>query len=112
MSTYEYFSKREMLRNIPLVYQRRLLQLNNKWSGEFVHYSFADNVSVIELDRPKSLNALSDGVLYEIQDALKESQENPQIGCIILTGRGRAFAAGADIKAMLPMTYGKCRSVT
>ena len=100
-----------MLRKLPLVGQRRLLQLNNKWSGDFIHYSYADNVSIIELDRPKALNALSDEVLYEIQDALKESQDNSQIGCIILTGKGRAFAAGADIKAMLPMTYGKCRLI-
>ena len=112
VSTHEYFSKRKMLRKLPLVYQRRLLQLNNKWSGDFIHYSYAENVSVIELDRPKSLNALSDGVLFEIQDALKESQQDSQIGSIILTGRGRAFAAGADIKAMLPMTYGECGLIT
>ena len=94
-----------MLRKV-LAVNRRHLQLQHQWSGEFVHYSHVNNVSVIELDRPKALNALSDGVLLEIEQALLETQNDSSIGCSILTGKGKAFAAGADIKAMLSMTYG------
>ena len=96
-----------MLRKVPLSRCRRYLQLDQQWSGEFIHFSHAPgaNVSIIEIDRPRALNALSDGVLLEIQRALVESENDIKIGCTILTGRGVAFAAGADIKAMLPMTY-------
>ena len=97
-----------MLRKVPLSRCRRFLQLDQQWSGDFIHFSHAApgaNVSIIEIDRPRALNALSDGVLLEIQQALVESENDIKIGCTILTGRGVAFAAGADIKAMLPMTY-------
>ena len=45
-----------------------------------------------ELDRPKALNALSDGVLLEIEQALLETQNDSSIGCSILTGKGKALA--------------------
>jgi enoyl-CoA hydratase len=62
-------------------------------------------VGIIRLNRPKMLNALSFGVLGQIAAAIDELEADEAIGCIIVTGSEKAFAAGADIKEMLPKTY-------
>jgi len=84
----------------------RCLATENRWSGEYVHVSHTDaKVGLIELDRPKALNALCDGLMLEVAKALDEFDADKSIGAVIITGRGRAFAAGADIKEMLPLNY-------
>jgi enoyl-CoA hydratase len=60
----------------------------------------ADKVGVITLNRPKQLNALNDQLMDELGDALAAFDADERIGCIILTGSEKAFAAGADIGAM------------
>jgi enoyl-CoA hydratase len=60
----------------------------------------ADKVGVITINRPKQLNALNSELMIEMGQALKAFDANPDIGCIILTGSEKAFAAGADIGAM------------
>ncbi len=60
----------------------------------------AGKVGVITLNRPKALNALNDALMDELGDALQALDADAAIGCIILTGSERAFAAGADISAM------------
>jgi enoyl-CoA hydratase len=62
-------------------------------------------VGRITLSRPKALNALNSRLLREIVEALSELDADPDIGCIVLTGSERAFAAGADIGEMSPLTY-------
>ncbi|QGU01146.1 putative enoyl-CoA hydratase echA8 [Corynebacterium kalinowskii] len=57
-------------------------------------------VGVITLNRPKALNALNDQTMHEVAAAAREFDANPEIGCIVLTGSEKAFAAGADIKEM------------
>jgi enoyl-CoA hydratase len=64
----------------------------------------AGKVGVITLNRPKQLNALSDQLMDELGAALKAFDADDSIGCIIVTGSEKAFAAGADISAM--KTYG------
>jgi len=64
-----------------------------------------DKVGIITLNRPKALNALNDQLIDEIGAALKAFDANPDIGCMILTGSEKAFAAGADIGAMANYTY-------
>ncbi|HWB62812.1 MAG TPA: enoyl-CoA hydratase-related protein [Chitinophagales bacterium] len=61
-------------------------------------------VALIELNRPKELNALSRQVMLEIRDALRELDDNDEVRVIILTGGERVFAAGADIKQMADAT--------
>ena len=61
-------------------------------------------VAVITLNRPKQLNALNDQLMDELGSALKAFDADDNIGCMILTGSEKAFAAGADIGAMA--TYG------
>jgi enoyl-CoA hydratase len=62
-------------------------------------------VGVITLNRPKMLNALSFDVFREIAAAVDRFEADDQIGCILLTGSEKAFAAGADIKEMQPKTF-------
>jgi enoyl-CoA hydratase len=64
-----------------------------------------DKVGIITLNRPKALNALNDQLIDEVGAALKAFDDNPDIGCMILTGSEKAFAAGADIGAMANFTY-------
>ncbi|MBI5278179.1 MAG: enoyl-CoA hydratase [Burkholderiales bacterium] len=60
----------------------------------------AGKVGIITLNRPKQLNALSDQLMDELGDALLAFDRDDAIGCIIVTGSEKAFAAGADISAM------------
>ncbi len=62
-------------------------------------------VGVITLNRPKLLNALSFGVFREIAAAVDDLEADDRIGCILLTGSEKAFAAGADIREMQPKTF-------
>ena len=62
-------------------------------------------VGIITLNRPKMLNALSFGVFREIAAAVDDLEADDRIGCIVLTGGEKAFAAGADIKEMQPKTF-------
>jgi enoyl-CoA hydratase len=62
-------------------------------------------VALITLNRPKALNALNGQVLKEVTTALAAFDTDPGIGCIVLTGSERAFAAGADIKEMANQSY-------
>ncbi|MDP3617788.1 MAG: enoyl-CoA hydratase-related protein, partial [Rhodoferax sp.] len=60
----------------------------------------AGKVGVVSLNRPKQLNALNDQLMTELGTALKAFDADPAIGCMIITGSEKAFAAGADIGAM------------
>ncbi|KAL3427040.1 enoyl-hydratase isomerase family protein [Phlyctema vagabunda] len=62
-------------------------------------------VGQITLNRPKALNALSTPLITELNAALKEFDSSSSISAIVLTGSERAFAAGADIKEMAPLTF-------
>ncbi|MGA7074370.1 enoyl-CoA hydratase [Bradyrhizobium sp.] len=62
-------------------------------------------VGVITLNRPKMLNALSFGVFTEIATAVDDLEADGNIGCIVVTGNEKAFAAGADIKEMQPKGF-------
>lgn len=64
-----------------------------------------DKVGVITLNRPKALNALNDQLIDELGAALKAFDADANIGCMILTGSEKAFAAGADIGAMANYSY-------
>jgi len=64
-----------------------------------------DKVAIITLNRPKQLNALNDQLMDELGHALKGFDLNPAIGCMVITGSEKAFAAGADIGAMATYTF-------
>ena len=58
------------------------------------------HVALIQLNRPKDLNALNTQLMQEVCDALRQLDRNDQVRAIVITGNERAFAAGADIKQM------------
>ena len=65
----------------------------------------ARQVGIVTLNRPKQLNALNDQLMDELATALKDFESDDTVGCIIITGSEKAFAAGADISAMATMTF-------
>jgi enoyl-CoA hydratase len=65
----------------------------------------ADKVGIVTLNRPKQLNALNDQLMDELGHALKAFDADPAIGCMVLTGSEKAFAAGADIGAMASLSF-------
>ena len=66
-----------------------------------------DRVGIIRLNRPQRMNALNDVLARELGAALQAFDDDPAIGCIVLTGNHKAFAAGADIGAMAQWDYAK-----
>ena len=62
-------------------------------------------VTLIRLNRPEALNALNAALLTDLEAALNVAEADPGVGCIVLTGSARAFAAGADIKEMADKSY-------
>ncbi len=61
-------------------------------------------VGIVRLNRPQQLNALNAALKAEVDQAVRALDADDNIGCIILTGSEKAFAAGADIKEMLDLT--------
>ncbi len=70
-----------------------------------VQGSGARRTGVITLNRPKQLNALNDTLMDELGAALKAFDADDAIGCIVVTGNEKAFAAGADIATMAPYGF-------
>ncbi|MFD7027435.1 enoyl-CoA hydratase [Streptomyces sp. NPDC059917] len=62
-------------------------------------------VALVTLNRPRALNALNLQVMTEVVAATEALDRDPEVGCIVLTGSAKAFAAGADIKEMRPRSY-------
>lgn len=67
-------------------------------------------VGIIQLNRPKALNALNAAMIGEMNAALDGFENNPNIGAIILTGNEKAFAAGADIREMKDKTFAEVKA--
>ncbi|WP_255215785.1 enoyl-CoA hydratase-related protein [Pseudenhygromyxa sp. WMMC2535] len=65
-----------------------------------VRYSSAAPLATITLDRPEARNAYSDEMCTQLVAALDEAEADDEVRCVILTGAGKAFHAGGDIKAM------------
>jgi enoyl-CoA hydratase len=62
-------------------------------------------VALITLNRPDALNALNAEVMREVSGLIAEVDRDPKLACTVITGAGRAFAAGADIREMQPQSF-------
>lgn len=62
-------------------------------------------MGIITLNRPKALNALCNGLMQEVANALDTLEADSSVAAIIITGSEKSFAAGADIKEMMNNTY-------
>jgi 2-(1,2-epoxy-1,2-dihydrophenyl)acetyl-CoA isomerase len=66
---------------------------------EFLKLDIAEGIGTITLNRPDVYNAFNDGMSYELQDALKQVAKDENVRVIVLTGAGKAFCSGQDLKA-------------
>lgn len=66
---------------------------------KFLTYTPQDGVATITLNRPDVYNALNDEITYELQDAFKAVAKDDQVRVVVLTGAGKAFCSGQDLKA-------------
>ncbi|OEK08399.1 enoyl-CoA hydratase [Flavivirga aquatica] len=66
------------------------------------HYG---GVVVLQLNRPKNLNALNTNIMHDIVSIMSKYDKEPEVGCFVITGNEKAFAAGADIKEMVDKSY-------
>ncbi len=62
-----------------------------------------ENIGIIKINRPNNLNALNKDTILELTKAVEELEKDKNIKVVILTGEGKAFIAGADIKQMKDM---------
>lgn len=67
---------------------------------EPVHVETSDGVTVVTLDRPRALNAINSQVAIALGRALEEADRDEGVRAVVITGTGRAFSAGADLKAV------------
>ncbi|MEA2829736.1 MAG: enoyl-CoA hydratase [Bradyrhizobium sp.] len=81
----------------------RLMVVENQWKGlnvgNVLSVEIDHQVALLTLNRPDRLNALSNGLLTAITDALDSIELDPAVRAVVITGAGRAFSAGADIAA-------------
>lgn len=68
---------------------------------EFISYELRDHVATITLDRPEVMNALNREMYAELEQAFREAHRDPEVRCVILTGAGRAFCSGDDVKQIM-----------
>lgn len=65
---------------------------------EFIQTSINQSVGIIRLNRPDVFNSFNRAMAFECQRALDDFSGNPQVRCIVITGNGKAFCAGQDLK--------------
>src|ERR671914_2259462 len=72
----------------------------------YQHLAFevADRIATITVSRPDKLNALNDATIAELGRAIDEARARDDVGAVLLTGAGRAFVAGADIRELIGQT--------
>ena len=70
-----------------------------------ITFEHSDRVALVTINRPESLNALNQEVMAEVADVFARIDRDKDIAVSVLTGEGRAFAAGADIKEMQPQSF-------
>jgi enoyl-CoA hydratase/carnithine racemase len=71
-----------------------------------IRYEVDDPVATITLNRPQSLNAWTENMDVEVRDAIERADADPRVVGIVITGEGRAFCAGADMKLLSTLTDG------
>ncbi len=68
---------------------------------EFIDYRLDSHVAVITLDRPEIMNALNRQMYAELEQAFRDAHRDPEVRCVVLTGNGRAFCSGDDVKQIM-----------
>ncbi len=87
-------------------------ELGKPWEIKYVSLKRDNDLAIITMNRPEAMNALNSKVLTDLQDALKQINDDPSVRSVIITGAGNAFVAGADIKEMVTKTPEEAREYT
>ncbi len=74
---------------------------------EEILYEVAEPAAIVTLNRPKQLNAWTNRMAAEVKHAMAQAEADPAVVAIILTGTGRGFCAGADMKVLQGLSQGK-----
>jgi enoyl-CoA hydratase len=101
-----WLARKYDIKKLYLIYSfTLLLEASRMASYEHLIVETQDRVGIITLNRPDAMNALCHQLMTEIYSVLDGFEKNDDIGCVILTGSEKAFAAGADIKEMQAKSY-------
>ena len=78
--------------------------------SQTVRFEKQDSIAIVTIDRPEALNALNGDVIAELEQVVTALENDRDVRCMILTGEGRSFVAGADIGAQYPLDLdgGRC----
>lgn len=68
---------------------------------EFLLYDLTDHVATITLNRPEVMNALTRELYAELEAAIRDAHSDPEVRCVIITGAGRAFCSGDDVRQIM-----------
>src|SRR3982075_2927188 len=85
--------------------EHALGQARSPMSHQHILVETKGRVGVIRLNRPQALNALNAALIGELAAAIDGFEADANIGCVVITGSEKAFAAGADIKEMADKSY-------
>jgi 2-(1,2-epoxy-1,2-dihydrophenyl)acetyl-CoA isomerase len=75
-------------------------------------YEVRDRVATLTLNRPERLNALGDTLRDDLYDAVNRSAGNPEVGVLVITGAGKGFCSGGDVKSMSERSQGSEKAGT
>ena len=80
--------------------------------SQTVRFEKQDSIAIVTIDRPEALNALNGDVIAELEQVVTALENDRDVHCLILTGEGRSFVAGADIGEQYPLDLdgGRCPS--
>lgn len=67
-------------------------------SYQDIIFELSDRIATVTLNRPDAMNATTDRLYSELEDLIPRLRADPEVGCVIITGAGRGFCAGADLK--------------
>ena len=68
---------------------------------QYLQFELSSNIGVLTIDRRRALNALNSEVLDELESFAKQAEERKELSVLVITGAGKSFVAGADIKEMV-----------
>lgn len=68
---------------------------------EFLNYEVSDHIATVTLNRPEAMNALTRQLYAELEQAFRDAHADPEVRAVILTGEGRAFCSGDDVKQIM-----------
>jgi enoyl-CoA hydratase len=91
---------------------KRQVESGESWDLRTVQLKKEDKIAFITMNRPEALNALNSKVLSDLGDVIKQLEKDDDISAVILTGEGRAFVAGADIREMMEKNPIEARNFT